>query len=75
MNICAGPIVAMHFLDALLSRAQAARRDCLFHFHIVQPKSGSWTGRSVWFLGCRARRNDAEWCDREDTLLAVNNIF
>src|SRR5574340_1201940 len=28
---------------------------------IVQPKSGSWTGWSVRFLGCRARRNDAEW--------------
>ena len=42
---------------------------------IVQPKSGSWTERSVWFLGCRARRNDAEWCDREDTLFAVNAIF
>jgi hypothetical protein len=26
-----------------------------------QPKSGSWTGWSVRFLGCRARRNDAEW--------------
>ncbi|MEO8992849.1 MAG: hypothetical protein ABI271_07815, partial [Nitrosospira sp.] len=25
------------------------------------PKSGSWTGRSVRFLGCRARHNDAEW--------------
>jgi hypothetical protein len=30
-------------------------------FNIHHPKSGSWTGRSVWFLGCRARRNDAEW--------------
>ena len=29
------------------------------------PRSGSWTGWSVWFLGYRARRNDAEWCDRE----------
>ena len=34
--------------------------------HITElhdPKSGSWTGRSVWFLGCRVRRDDAEWCD------------
>jgi hypothetical protein len=27
------------------------------------PKRGSWTGWSERFLGCRARRNDAE-CDR-----------
>src|SRR5574340_735740 len=25
------------------------------------PKSDSWTGWSVRFLGCRARRNDSEW--------------
>ncbi|MGH8685524.1 MAG: hypothetical protein ACREUM_09275, partial [Nitrosospira sp.] len=25
------------------------------------PKSGSWAGWRVRFLGCRARRNDAEW--------------
>ena len=28
------------------------------------PKSGSWTEWSVRFLGCRTRRDDAEWCDR-----------
>ena len=28
---------------------------------MINPKSGSWTGRSVRFLGCRARRNNAEW--------------
>ena len=28
------------------------------HYH---PKPGSWTGWSEWFLGCKARRNDAEW--------------
>src|SRR5579871_7006197 len=34
--------------------------------HIIDhPKSGSWTGWSVRFLRCRARRNDAEWRDRE----------
>src|SRR5687768_4389836 len=31
---------------------------------LIHPKFGSWTGCSVRFLGCRARRNDAEWCDR-----------
>src|SRR5687768_2371553 len=29
--------------------------------HHVQPKSGSWTGWSVQFLGYRARRNSLEW--------------
>ena len=27
----------------------------------LQPRNLSWTGRSVRFCGCRARRNDAEW--------------
>ena len=27
----------------------------------VHPRNLSWTGWSVRFLGCRARRNDAEW--------------
>src|SRR5574337_100217 len=31
---------------------------------IHKPKSGSWTGWSVRFLRCGARRNDAEWRDR-----------
>src|SRR5690242_13416452 len=28
---------------------------------INDPKSDGWTGWSTSFLGCRARRNDAEW--------------
>jgi hypothetical protein len=31
------------------------------YVNLNNPKSGSWTGWSVRFLGCRARRNDAEW--------------
>jgi hypothetical protein len=28
---------------------------------VLQPGNLSWTGWSVLLLGCRARRNDAEW--------------
>ena len=37
------------------------KNEALYHEAQHYPKSGSWTGWSVRFLGCRARRNDAEW--------------
>jgi hypothetical protein len=35
--------------------------DRLDRTSFYNPKSSSWTGWSARFLGCRARRNDAEW--------------